>query len=264
MLLAPRVSDSGGLIIPDWCLEDTPVEISEITPEGMKIANLDPKLYRKMRRQSYYACKWYPRLIANGVPTIPSLISKSNKYDIRSDLHDLFKQEIDSDSKLRFVRMCGSSPKDIRTPIYGNASQAADDLLRSERTLEVMYAGHYCLMVRSVVNIDIECRCIVSRWKLRAVSVYSFLPAEKRKEYEEKIVEFMDLYCEKIGYNSCVIELGISKDEDSPFPFVIEINSFGVDGFASAGRFDWDTEAHILYNAVEPEFRYPGEYEYTV
>jgi hypothetical protein len=50
------------------------------------------------------------------------------------------------------------------------------------------------------------------------------------------------------------MELGL---EEGGFPFIVEFNSYGIDGFADASLFDWDLEYPILYHSQEPVFRYP-------
>lgn len=251
------------LYIPDWCISDTDVDIllhKEIIIEnGIKyhvFDNLDYTSYKNKLKKSYFACRWYPILIKNNIPTISSILIKSNILDLREDLNDYYSNMKSKSDK--FIRLCGSSPKDIvDIPIFSNYKTATNALMNSQRTQNIIKNYNHChLFIRDVVNINIECRCFIHDYKLRAVSVYSYIELEKRNEYEEMINEFCIIYKNVLPYNSCVMELGIDID----FPYIIEFNSFGIDGFADASLFNWDTEYNILYHSQEPEFRYPSKY----
>lgn len=249
--MRPYTQD-GKLRVPRWCAEDTPVPKEAILEADEWVCDISYEDYRKQRRMSYFACRWYPHLVANGIPTIPSNLINTTMLDLREDLLDNWKDR-------QFVRLCGGSPKDlVEVPIYNNPGKAANDLMRSQRTLNLMHNyshnGKCHLFIRDIVDIDYECRCFVHQHKLRAVSVYQYIEPPKRPDYEQQILEFAELYQAKLPYNSCVMELGLY---DGEFPFVIEFNSFGIDGFADASLFDWDREYPILYHSQKPEFRYP-------
>jgi len=281
---------NGKLHIPAWCVEDTPLPLRETTEgddtltgiparcEGDLVVTIDEdehictgleyEDYRKLRRMTYFACNWYPRLIEQAIPTISSKLIRTSMLDLREDLRDHFTGEAQlsmNDLEAEglaprwFVRLCGSSPKDmIDVPIYSNPDKACDDLMRSQRTLKIMtnysHDNKFHLFLRDVVDIDYECRCFIHEHRLRAVSVYQFITPEQRKEFEVMILDFMEEYQDRLPYNSCVMELGM---EEGGFPFVVEFNSFGIDGFADASLFDWDRECSILYHSTAPEFRYP-------
>ena len=116
-------------------------------------------------------------------------------------------------------------------------------------------------MVRDVINIIVECRCFIHLRKLRAVSIYCYLEKDELHEFKEMILEFFDLYEDKLPYNSTVMEICTSKEYD--FPTVVEFNSFGVDQYSGASLFDWDKDRNVLYHATEPVFRMPEEFEWT-
>lgn len=256
MKLRPCTKDSK-LYIPSWCIDDTPIPDKydfTISDVYYVCDNLSYDEYKKMRKMTYFACKWYPYLIKNNIPTINSNLISTTMLDLREDLSDNWKE---GDKK--FIRTCGSSPKDmIDVPIFANPKRAADSLMRSARTLNIMHnyshLGKTHLFIRDVATIDYECRCFIHDHKLRAVSVYQYIELDKRSEFEEYILDFMQLYEDKLPYNSCIMELGL---EEGGFPFVVEFNSFGIDGFADASLFDWNKEYPILYYSEKVEFRYP-------
>lgn len=253
------------LIVPKWSFEDTPVSDDFIISEEFYgyVTTMDYNVYKNIKRRTYFACRWYQHLIDNSVPTILSILKKTTPLDLREDLKELLIER-------KFVRLCGASPKDVlEVPIFKDYNKAADSIMTSERTLKVMKEfGHTVgssldemythLFIRDVVNIKIEARCFIHRHKLRAISVYQCIPLNERKEYEELILDFFELYIDKMLYNSTIVEIGL----DDGFPFVIEFNDYGIDGFAGASLFDWDIDTEILYNSIIPEFRYPNEYSF--
>lgn len=202
-----------------------------------------------MRKTSYFACRWYPQLIKASIPTIQSVLIRSTPLDLRADLLDYFQEHSQT-----FVRLCGASPKDVdSTCIFNNAHAAADALMRSNRTLNIMQNYDHChLFLREVVDLLNESRCIVHQRKLRAVSVYE--NTEEKAQLEASVINFFAHYAKDLPYNSCVLELGWKQNYDNAF--IIEINSFGVDGWAGASLFDWNSESWLLYHADKPEFRY--------
>lgn len=239
-MYAPVVK-SGKLYIPDWCLEDTPAPNPEISYER----------YRALRRQSYYACRWYPHLVQENIPTLDSQLV---------DFDDL-QEAMARFPEHRFVRTCGSSPKDVTVPIFQNATEAYRALTTSKRTSETLNQGHRHLLLREVVKILIECRCFVHQRQLRAVSIYCYLEPAELATFQEQIIEFFDLYGPKLPYNSAVVEVCMAEGYD--FPLIVEFNSFGIDQFAGASLFDWDRDKEILYHSSEPVFRMPGEFDWT-
>ena len=254
------------LYIPEWCYEDTPIDYDYKENEYyVRIINnnedrlkIDYDKYRNIRKTSYFACRWYPELIKKNIPTIPSILIRSTIYDIRSDINDIMKKN----PNYKFVRLCGASPKDVTyIPIFSNYKDAADCIYRSNRTMDIVKNFDHChLFLRKVVDLENECRCIVHNRKLRAVSIYFWIPENKRKEVENSIISFFNNYGEILPYNSSVLELGWNKDNK---PFIIEFNSFGIDGFAGSSLFDWDLETNICYFSHKPHFRYPKEYDFT-
>jgi hypothetical protein len=250
--------DNNKLYIPDWCHEDTPIDYDYVEDNHyVRIINnedriiIDYNKYRNIRKTSYFACRWYPELIKKNIPSL---------YDIRSDLKDI----MESNPDYKFVRLCGSSPKDvIDVPIFNNYKDAADCIFRSNRTMNIARNFDHChLFLRKVVKLKNECRCIVHDRKVRAVSMYFWIPEDERVEIENSVITFFNNYGDKLPYNSSVLELGW-VDNKVHEPFIIEFNSFGIDGFAGSSLFDWDIETDKLYFSNIPEFRYPKEYEFT-
>jgi hypothetical protein len=242
------------LKIPSWCYEDTPIDYDYIEDEEIFVrvidqheVQIDYQKYRDLRKTTYFACCWYSQLIDADIPTIPSLLIKSSIMDLRADLTEHFQ-----DQQSQFVRLCGSSPKDVHlTCIFNNAKNAANTLMRSNRTLNIMQTYNHChLFLRKVVNLLNESRCIVHERQVRAVSVYQKVVETEKAALEKSVTQFFEKYGEDLPSNSAVIELGWENNYHSPF--IIEINSFGVDGWAGASLFDWDSESWLLYHSEKP------------
>lgn len=251
------IQQKGLLKIPAWCYEDTPIDYDYVEDEEIFVRiiqnhsiKIDYEKYRDLRKVSYFACRWYPLLIEAKIPTIKSVLLRSSPLDLREDLSDYFQAHPDK----WFVRLCGASPKDVDwTCIFDNSNDTADTLMRSHRTLNIMQTYDHChLFLREVVDLLNECRCIVHQRKVRAISVYN--QTKKQAELEASVIKFFDTYSQDLPYNSCVLELG--WEDNYTKPFIIEINSFGTDGWAGASLFDWHAEKWLLYHAEKPVFRY--------
>ena len=209
MYYQPSIKDTQ-LYIPHWCYEDTPVKYLH-KDNQYYITDINYEVYRQKRKSSYFACHWYPELIKKDVPVIDSVLIRTDRLDIRQDL----KEGMNNHPHYQFIRLCGCSPKDVVIqPIFSNYKLAADAIMHSQRTLNIMqnFAPHVCLFLRKVVNINKECRCFFHQHQLRAVSVYEYLEEEKRKEYEISIIKFFEIYSKYIPYNSCVIEIAMDNN----------------------------------------------------
>lgn len=123
------------------------------------------------------------------------------------------------------------------------------------------------LVLRPVVKIDHEVRCIWHNYKLRAVSgptcrrrAYStyYVDEEIQQLIKHKINLFFKTYGADIMYNSAVIDIGIENDNI----FIIEFNSFGSDMLARITEFDWEDDFMVLYNSREPVYRFHKEFEW--
>jgi hypothetical protein len=249
------IYENGILKIPYWCFEDTPIEYTQIEEttfgEIFISDSLSGNEYRDCQKKSYFACRWYPQLVEAGIPTIKSFIISSSIHDLRADLIDNFSLDYS------FVRLCGCSPKDVDfTCIFNSGKAAADALIRSQRTLNIIQNYHHChLFLRQPIDLLNECRCIVHQ---RAISVYQYVDSnEERKQLESSSIDFFEKYGKDLPYNSAVIELGWSISTGYHNPFIIEINSFGITGWAGASLFDWNSEMMLLYHTCKPIFRYP-------
>lgn len=243
------VEFGGKLYVPQWCYEDTKSLKGPIVRQTSEyvVIGVDYNKYRNMRRRSYYACNWYPKLVAAGIPTIDS------KLGLFGDLKDLLSGPGSS-----FVRGCCASPKDVCDPIFDNFQDAHNALVLSERT-----GSEMChVFVREIVQIEVECRCFMHKRNLNAISLYVYLDEEEKEIYVNKILDFFEVYGDKLPYNSAVVELATIDGSD--FPLVVEFNSFGIDQFAGASRFDWEVDKEILYGKMErPVVRMPNEFDWT-
>lgn len=238
------------LFIPKWCYEDTPVPFESEVDHGY-LSKISKEEYRQMRRKTYYACHWYPSLQRSNIPVLESKLVHFD--NLREDLPNLMKEYPD----YSFIRACGNSSKDLGVPIFFDPRKAASALMDSMRTLRVFQEGHKHLLMRKVVEIEIECRCFIHKRKLRAVSLYCHLEKEKLREFQEKCIDFFDRYASDLPYSSAVVEICREKDDERLQ--IVEFNSFGMDMYASADLFDWEKDREILYGAEEPDFRTSNE-----
>jgi hypothetical protein len=175
-------------------------------------------------------------------------------------MNSILEKNLDSDC---FIRFCNASPKDITQPIFGpNLSpiEVINIFKKSNRTCYMFDGNHMThLIIRPVVNIEYELRCFWHKHKLRAVSGPLFYVNDEMQANIKLIVnQFFIEHGSHICYNSCTIDLGLTND----IPFIIEINSFGLDMLASAELFKWEEDFTILYNSNEPIYKFKKEFEW--
>ena len=245
-------------IVPQWIFEDVihfypniEEHIISETNENI-IFNIDyKKEFIQLRKQIYWLCQWYDELINKNIPTIDSIIMTYDEFN-----------EIDSDDE-KFIRLCNASPKDIKLPIFNllDKEDINKTLLTSNRT-KYMFNNKYHkphVVLRDIVNIDYEVRCFWHKYKLRAISgPINYVDVDTQHKIKQLVLQFFDDHGKKIIYNSVTIDIGICKDN----VFIIEFNSFGIDMIASAEYFDWFEDFNILYNSIEPIFKFKNEFEF--
>lgn len=252
-------------LVPHWILDDIgnfyPNVYDQIILETKHDVKIDIKFLKEflqLRKQIYYACNWYDELIDESIPTI-----KSNLFCIDND-YNVMKNILDSNLiGKKFLKFCNACPKDIYPlPIFENkdTNEIINIFKKSNRTNFMIDSTHKThLMIRDVVNIKYEVRCFWHKFKLRAISGPDFFVNLEQQEYIKKMITiFFEKYGQYISYNSATIDIGLFEDD----VFVIEINSYGIDGQAGAELFKWKEDFNILYNATEPIYRFMSEFHW--
>lgn len=207
--------------------------------------------------ESYYACKWYDYFVKYNIPTINSVLIKGKTFeDISDDIeYKLFDYQ--------FVRLCNASPKDYtKNCIFDDLESIKTALENSNRTFWMLppHNNHGVhVLMRKVINIDIEMRCFFSE-KLRAVSCNYYLKETERTILQDLVVGFFNKYSSILPYNQVCIDLGINNNMTNIF--IIECNSFGINMNASAELFDWNEDYNLLYFSDTPVFKYKNEFEW--
>lgn len=211
-----------------------------------------------MLNPTYNACEWYPHLIKNDIPTIPSIILETdNIYSIKSDINKNLKQ-------YPFVRLCNGSPKDYHNScLFNDAGKVIEALENSNRTWFMLHpkkSDHsICVFMREYTKIDYEVRCFFNDG-LRAVSCNYCEEDINKLDFESLVIDFFDIYTDKLPYQQATIDLGINADFDNAF--IIEFNSFGIDSKAGAELFDWNEDYYDLYHSDKPIFCYKKTFEW--
>jgi len=146
----------GQLLVPrhiyDDALADTPLEDLWIGFHKTHVV-YDEKYFKDIqqaRSYAYRACKWFPSL----PPELPT--PKSLLY-LPKDEEDALRFLEDHIEQYPFVRTCHMSPKDIlKIPLFDNAKEAMDCLLKSERTGN-LFSDPFCDDdAEEEVNEDVE------------------------------------------------------------------------------------------------------------
>lgn len=199
------------------------------------------------------ACEWYPKLIANNIPTPKSIILSCEK-----ELAEVYDEIFYNLEEYPFVRMCNASPKDHGSCIFNDVDDVMSALHNSASTsLKTQPNDHGIhVMLREVIQIDFEARCFWNDGRLTAVSCHVYLPESEREKFEIKVINFFKRH--KIPYDCCAVDLGYFNGE----LIVIELNEFGLGSKASAELFDWKEDYCVLYQSIYPIFRYKNEFDW--
>lgn len=303
--------DLDDFIVPEWILDDVgyfyPEVYQHIYQEKNKIVTF-PMTYKdtfiQLRKQTYWLCNWYDELIKEGIPVIPSkIICIHNDTTIMKNILD---KELTDEYK--FLRFCNASPKDIIEPIFNKNSPDICNVFQTSHRTNYMFNTNLIsniplvnntlnntlyipstdtssinsfstcaslhkthLVIRPVVHIDHEVRCLWHKHKLRAVSGPLYYVNDViQNDIKNAVDHFFQTYGSSIPYNSATIDLGINLSanlnnnnlNNNYKTFIVEINSFGSDMLAVSAHFNWKEDFMILYNAKTPVYRFKEEFEW--
>ena len=254
-------------IVPIWILDDVghfyPEIYDLVISKNLLTVKFDILYIEKfiqLRKQIYWLCNWYNELLKANIPVI-----KSKCFCINNDINvmkNILLEELTD--KYKFIRFCNASPKDIISPIF-NMFDEPDDIINiftsSHRTNymfdNIQHLTH--IVIRPVIKIDHEVRCVWHDYILRAVSGPSYYINEDDKLIIKLLVDkFFQQHGCNIVFNSAIIDIGITQDD----VYIIEINSFGVDMLSIIGHFDWENDFMVLYNSDTPVYRFKQEFEW--
>ncbi len=244
--------------IPKWIFDDIKESIDIPIEHNREFVTCDIKFYDyiiEKRKQIYWGCYWYPKLIEYNIPTPMSILQKVDTWtSVNKILNDNIEQ-------YKFVRFCNASPKDYSIPIFDNSVEASVALQNSNRTRWMINDKFpTCLFMRKFVEIENECRCYFHKGCLRAVAgPDNYLDECDQDIVKDSVLKFFDAHSDNISkiYNSVVIDLCVDND-----PFIVECNSFGMDMLSRDGIFDWKEDWSVLYNSEIPEFRFKDYFEW--
>jgi hypothetical protein len=258
-------------VVPMWILDDVEYHYPEVSKNivsksknGASFGIIYYDQFVQLRKQIYWLCHWYDELVNADIPVIDAELLCIHNDPVK--MKDVLKNKLKTE---KFIRFCNASPKDIVEPIFSKdgVDGIIDDIIdvfkNSNRTnymfeLDVVKHDTH-LVLRPVVKIDHEVRCIWHNYKLRAVSGPTYYVDEDIQQLiKHKINLFFKSYGADIMYNSAVIDIGIENDNI----FIIEFNSFGSDMLARIAEFDWEDDFMVLYNSKEPVYRFHKEFEW--
>ena len=253
-------------IVPTWVLDDVgyfyPLIYDKILSESKDSVIFPINFYdafTQLRKQIYWLCNWYDELVEANIPVIEAEISCIHNDPQMMD--QILKQKLTEDKI--FIRFCNASPKDIIDPFFNSTSDVVSIFKSSNRT-NYMFDNAYHhlhethLVLRPIVKMDYEVRCIWHNRKLRAVSCPTFIDTLTQLDITNVIDVFFQTHGENIIFNSVVIDLGITDMN----AFIIELNSFGSDMLAKIAYFDWEEDFNVLYNASTVIYRFKKEFEW--
>ena len=201
------ILNNNTFMVPMWILDDVGDHYQEvytyIVSEHDDYVVMDAIWYEhfiQLRKQIYWVCHWYYDLVNAKIPVIPSNIVST--YDL---IHDLKL------THTSFLRCCNASPKDISTCIFDehDSIDKIMNILKSSNRTNYILDSHNHIVIRPVVVIGIEVRCIWHKYKLRAVSCPTFLEQDQQENVKAIVVHFYNTYGKDIMINSAIFDLNI-------------------------------------------------------
>ena len=218
-----------------------------------------------------HAQHWYPSV--EGF-TFPSILIPLDRDTIDSLLHQTTASSNSHYQRLIeqmhacpydevFIRLNSVSPKPHRPSdnhFYAKdkdwAERALTLLLESSRTRDTLcnhLFDHY-IMLRQWTPIDEwqEFRCFIYRNRLTAISQYHCYSKFKKLAgkiflIRQAIVAFYQEVYSFIPYEDCVMDVIVNGDEVT----IVEFNSFGADGIAGSGLYNWEQDEDILLSTTD-------------
>lgn len=156
-----------------------------------------------------------------------------------------------------FVRLNSLSPKSPHNKIKiqtGWITKMFDLLIDSLRTYETLSLPmDHSIMIRQWEQIDPanEFRCFVYKNRLTAISQYHCYNYYKKlqgreEEIRDVIYRFYLKIFQHLPYEDCVIDVILCTNTELNVK-IIEFNSFGSDGMAGSGLYNWARDKNILY-----------------
>lgn len=244
-------------VVPLWILDDVgdcyPQVFDNMLSEDDVHAVFNISFYEsfvQLRKQIYWLCNWYDGLIDANIPVIKADIVPIDKLVLYQKC---------------FLRCCNASPKDVSCCIFDQYDSIDNiiDVFKISKRTNYMFSdnnlsNHTHIVVRPIVTMHVEVRCVWHKYKLRAVSVPYFLDVHEQEQMGNAIILFFNTYSKDITFNSAVFDLNIINN----IVTIIEINSFGMDMLAKIAYFDWKEDFNILYNSTSPVFRFKQIYEW--
>jgi hypothetical protein len=245
--LSEIIEKENKLIFPKYYLED--YFIDYFTDNEIEYFNENSKQYYiiknfqitwetlyLLKTESYSAYNWYSYLKKFTYDS--DFIKINNISEIKTLLKDI--------TFPKFIKLDTISCKDTNhSGIFYNIEEVYNTFKESSRIINTLnnkpLSKHNYLFVREHdFNLSQEYRCFIRKLRLTAVS--SNIEVKDRNKLEN----FINQIIEYLPFNDAVIDIKLE-----PEPMLIEINNFGADSPAGAGKFNWKEDYFILYGGMD-------------
>lgn len=227
------------------------------------LVKMDEALLREIFASSYYLEHWYDKESKSCIDNtfksilIPWPIDKNE---------DELKKEIDKALKefpgcQAFVKLNSVSPK-YKKPCT-TSEEVLNLLLTTDRTREELksmrdHKFDVFIVLREFHDLSsfLEFRLFIARGQLRAVSQNFEAVDDECYKHRHDILAKIQMWLKKnfntsLPFEDCIMDIAYSKDKI----WLVEFNSFGKQGQASAGLYDWDHDYFELYCNSTPTIR---------
>jgi hypothetical protein len=245
--LSEIIEKENKLIFPKYYLED--YFIDYFTDNEIEYFNENSKQYYiiknfqitwetlyLLKTESYSAYNWYPYLKKFTYKS--DFIKINDIYEINNLLKDL--------TFPKFIKLDTLSCKDTsHSGIFYNVEEVYNTFKESSRIIntlnnKTLSKYNYLFIREPDFNLSHEYRCFIRKLRLTAVS------SDVEVKDRNKLENFINQIIEYLPFNDAVIDIKLE-----PEPMLIEINNFGADSPAGAGKFNWKEDYFILYGGMD-------------
>lgn len=244
--LSEIISKGDKLLFPKYFLEDYFIDfftdneidfydenINQYSIKKTKNINWDT-LYM-LKTESYSAINWYHYVKQF------TYESEFIKIDNISEINNVLKDIIFP----KFIKLDTVSCKDTNhSGIFYKKEDVYNTFFKSSRIINTLnnksISNNYLFIRTPDFNVSQEYRCFIRNLRLTAVS------SDKDVKDKNKLENFVNNIIKYIPFHDAIFDIKLE-----PEPKLIEINNFGADSVAGAGKFNWREDFFILYGGFD-------------
>jgi len=236
------------LIFPKYFLEDyfidyltdNEIEFYEENKNQYHIKknnnNITWETLYQLKTESYSAYNWYPYV---------KQFTYESSFKKIKDMFNLIHLLKDVNFP-KFIKLDTVSSKDTNhSGIFYNKEEVYNTFSKSSRIINTLNNNplskyNYLFIREPDYNITQEYRCFIRKLRLTEVS------SDVEVKDKNKLETFVNQILEYLPFHDAILDIKLE-----PEPKLLEINNFGADSPAGAGKFNWREDYVILYGGMD-------------